>query len=550
MTTIPAKISEILAQAFIKAGYDPSLAKVMPSGRPVIADYQCNAAMGLVKQLKIPAPQIAAEMIKHLDTDDFTTEIAGPGFINIKLSGDFLARHVGSKITKPESIPVLIDFGGPNVAKTMHVGHLRSLVIGDCLQRLFRYIGMQVTSDIHLGDWGLQMGMVIQEIFNRRDPTNTHDPLHLEDLTPDSLLEIYRTASVACKADPAAMNMARATTAALQSNDLAAYIVWEKIRDISCDDVKIILNRLGITPFTQWHGESSYHGLCEELTSEAVTQGIAQESDGALIIPLGDMTPLILRKSDGASLYSTTDLAALKMRSEHYKNILYVVDQRQALHFKQVFAAAQKFKSVSAEHIGFGTINGSDGKPFKTRDGDLVSLKSLIDDAIAMAYARVPLVIPEDERKEIARIVAISAIKYADLRNDRMTDYAFELEKFLSFEGKTGPYILYAAVRCQNILALAQNKPSMVKVTNEEERSLALELCRFHEAIQVAVAARKPHWLAEHAYNVANAFSRFYRDHKVIGSDMETERLALVECTLNQLKEICGIMGMEIPTRM
>jgi arginyl-tRNA synthetase len=562
--TLQATLHTTLAGVFSELGYDPTFAKVVVSGRPELADYQCNGAMPLAKQSGASAPEIARGVVEKLVALGYDASVTGPGFINIRVPDSLLETltAVDGCLELPDfsTKNVLIDFGGPNVAKTMHVGHLRSAIIGDCLQRLFRFLGYNVTSDIHLGDWGLQMGMVIDEIIHtNRDHTN---------LTADDLLDIYRAASVRCKTDPLAMEAARIRTSNLQNGNDPEFALWRAFRRISVNDVRVIFDRMGVN-FDLWNGESDSQVECTTIINYALYNHLAHESEGALVIPVGDdMPPLILQKSDGAALYGTTDVATLISRvtadptNYPVMDVLYVVDQRQSLHFKQVFAATTQLLThmgyagekagyeFSYEHIGFGTINGPDGKPFKTRDGDLVSLTSLLDDAEARAKSRIVSDFSDNEKDEIARHVALAAIKYADLRNDRRTDYAFDLDRFLSFEGRTGPYILYTAVRCKSILRKSEVDPGDFVITNPEERAVALELARAPDVLMVAHDRREPHWLAEHAYKVAAAFNEFYHKHTVVGSDSEASRYTMVEMVLEQLETVCDIMGITIPERM
>lgn len=505
--------------------------------------YQTNAVMVICKKLGRDRVETSQLFIAELQKRGYLASVSGPGFININLTDEMLVCCAMNKIAHTHNTKtVIIDMCGFNVAKTPHVGHLRSLVIGSCLQRLFKYFGHTVISDAHLGDIGLQMGQVTSAILTRGIDVNT--------VTPSQLLQIYRDASEDCKNNTAALDAARECTAALQRGDRVVYDTWNTFREISVNDSKRIVSRFGVD-IDLWNGESDYLKECERVVHDALETGVAVVSDGAIVVPMDDGSPpLIMVKTDGAYLYGTTDVATLVQRNAPCATagagtkplVLYVVDQRQALHFKQVFAATSKLCSHNAEHIGFGTVNGIDGKPFKTRDGDLVGLESLLDDTIALAKSRI-------DDADIATSVALAAIKYADLRNDRTSDYVFDPEKFLSFEGKTGPYIQYAGVRCRSILNQVSEYGD-VRIIDDYDRELMLVLNRCDDVLLMAYNRRQPHWIAEYAYDVAVAFSKYYHGVRVIGSKDQATRVALVRLVFDKLEMLCGILGFTIPEKM
>ncbi|MBV9044511.1 MAG: arginine--tRNA ligase [Alphaproteobacteria bacterium] len=587
MTGLIQELSAIAGAAFAAEGLSESFGQVQRSDRPDLAQFQCNGGLAAAKAAKENPRAIADKVAARLKANPLFAkiEIAGPGFLNIDVTDDGLAargaalandKNLGAPGTG-EGKAIVIDFGGPNVAKAMHVGHLRSSVIGDSLQRLFRANGWAVTSDIHMGDWGLQMGQLLSEIEHRgiapiyfdanyTGPYPAESPVTMEDLE-----EIYPAASAACKADENRLNEARRATAELQAGRPGYRALWQHFFNVS----KVGLDRefasLGIH-FDMWKGEASVNDITVPMVEDLKARHIATESEGALVIPVErntdkkEMPPLILVKSDGAVLYGTTDLATIidRVRSQNPDLILYVVDQRQHLHFEQVFRAAEKAGftgKATLEHAGFGTMNGTDGKPFKTRAGGVMKLYDLI----AMVTAEADKRLTEaglgtdylaEERADIAKKVGIATLKFADLSNYRLTDYIFDLERFSRFEGKTGPYLQYAAVRIQSILRRATEQGFAVAdpvIRSAEERALFLQLLALPDAMMAAERSRAPNILCDYAFTLAQLYSRFYAEHHILSESdaaLRAARLGLCKLTLDVLTKVLALLGIEVPQRM
>jgi arginyl-tRNA synthetase len=582
MTGLTAELSAIAKAAFAAEGLPEALGQVQVSDRPDLAQFQCNGALAAAKIAKANPRAIAEKVATRLKANPLfaKVEIAGAGFINLDVTDAALSQRARAFDSAPAAgtaKSMVIDFGGPNIAKPMHVGHLRSAIIGDCLQRLFRANGWRVTSDVHLGDWGLQMGQLISEIEHRgiapvyfdasfKGPYPDESPVTMEDLE-----EIYPAASAACKSDPARLEEARRATAELQAGRPGYRALWEHFFKVSAQGLVREYSSLGVS-FDLWKGEASVDRLIPPLIGKMKADGLAVESEGALIVSVAEdsdkkeMPPVILVKSDGAVNYATTDLATIvdRVTEQNPDLILYVVDQRQHLHFEQVFRVARKAhidgKAV-LEHAGFGTMNGTDGKPFKTRAGGVMKLYDLIATMTAEADKRlveqglVDNYTPE-ERADIARKVGIAALKFADLSNFRLTDYIFDLERFTRFEGKTGPYLQYAAVRIQSILRRAKEEghtSSAPVVRSPEERALVLQLLALPEKMEAAEDNRAPNVLCEYVFELAQKFSRFYAEHHILSetdADLRAARLGLCDVTLATLTKVLGILGIEIPERM
>ncbi len=597
MTSLPQFLSTVTGKAFLDAGLDPALGKVTVSDRPDLGQFQCNGALPAAKQAKKPPREIAQAIVDALqarDTEDAgegpifaKLDLAGPGFINMTLTDRFLAEQLES-LAKAERYgvaglgqgrSVIVDFGGPNIAKPMHVGHLRSTIIGDSLQRLCRFTGHETVSDVHMGDWGLPMGMLISEIALRQPdlpyfdagftgPYPEDSPVTMEDLE-----DLYPTASKACKADEARAALARDATAELQRGRPGYRALWRHFMDVSIAGMTREFGSLGVT-FDLWKGEADVDPLIPDMVEDLKSREIAHESEGAWVVSVernddkSEVPPLLLVKSDGSALYATTDVATIidRVRSHDPDLMLYVVDQRQHLHFEQVFRTAAKggfCGKALLEHIGFGTMNGPDGKPFKTRAGGVLKLYDLIQMATERAAARIEEAglaadYPAPERAEIARRVGIAAIKFADLSNYRLSNYIFDLDRFTSFEGKTGPYLQYAAVRIKSILRRAEvSKEDLagvaLPVTTDAERGLALELTGFPVAIETALERRAPNVLCDYVFSLAQAFSRFYAEHHILSEedqDIRLGRLALCALTLDVLAQGLDLLGIETPERM
>lgn len=585
MSSLSNELSAIAGDAFAAEGLSRSFGLVQVSDRPDLAQFQCNGALAAAKEAKANPRAIAQRIADRLKTNPIfaKVEIAGPGFINLDVRDDALvsrAAQLKSSLDAPPADagkPMVIDFGGPNVAKAMHVGHLRSAIIGDCLQRLFRVNGWRVTSDVHLGDWGLQMGQLISEIGHRgiapvyfdesfEGPYPEESPVTMDDLE-----ELYPAAAEACRSDEKRLEEARRATAELQSGRPGYRALWQHFVRVSELGLKREFASLGIA-FDLWKGESDVDALIPPMIEDLKRRHLAHMSEGALVVPVArnsdkkEMPPLILVKSDGAVGYGTTDLATIVDRVASYKPelIVYVVDQRQATHLEQVYRAAELSGldgGARLEHVGFGTMNGTDGKPFRTRAGGTLKLFDLIQSATEEAEKRLTeqglaAGYSPEEHADIARKVAIATIKFADLSNHRTTDYIFDLARFSRFEGKTGPYLQYAAVRIQSILRKARDDGMSLSdpvIQSAEERVLVLRLLALPDALRGAEEKRAPNILCDFAFTLAQEFSRFYSEHHILSETDEAlraARLGLCDQTLFALKKVLAILGIDVPERM
>ncbi|MEI9993172.1 MAG: arginine--tRNA ligase [Rhizomicrobium sp.] len=587
MTALLAELSAIAGAAFAAEGLSPGFGQVQRSDRADLAQFQCNGALAAAKLAKTNPRAVAETVAARLKADPLfaKVEIAGPGFINLDLTDAALVARGQALADDPElgapdtgaGKAVVLDFGGANIAKPMHVGHLRSAIIGDSLQRLYRANGWTVTSDIHLGDWGLQMGQLISEIAHRGiapvyfDAGFTGPYPDASPVTMDDLEELYPAASAACKADETRLAEARQATAELQAGRPGYRALWKHFFEVSKVGLDREYGSLGVH-FDLWKGEASVDPITVPMVEDLKARQIAIESEGAVVIPVERntdkkaMPPLILVKQDGAVLYGTTDLATIidRVRAQDPDLILYVVDQRQHLHFEQVFRAAEKAgiagKAV-LEHAGFGTMNGTDGKPFKTRAGGVMKLFDLIAMVTAEAEKRLEEAgigadYPAEERADIARKVGVATLKFADLSNWRLTDYIFDIERFSKFEGKTGPYLQYAAVRIQSILRRAAEQGFAVgrpAIRSVEERNLFLQLLALPDAMAAAEKARAPNVLCEYAFDLAQRYSRFYAEHHILSeadAEVRAARLGLGKLTLDVLIKVLALLGIEVPERM
>ncbi len=586
MTSLASELSRLVGQAFAAEGLSENFGQVQASDRPDLAPFQCNGALAAAKASKSNPRAIAEKIAARLRHEGVFSrvEIAGPGFLNLDLSDEalnartaVLARAPQPWVSPANGKTAVIDFGGPNIAKPMAVHHLRSSIIGDCLQRLYRANGWRVISDVHLGDWGLQMGQLITEIeimgvapiyfdVNFVGPYPDESPVSMDDLET-----IYPRASAACKADPARLEAARRATVDLQAGRPGYRALWHHFVQVTEVGLTREFDALGVK-FDLWNGESSVDALIPPMLEDLKARGLTELSEGALVVPVAKdddkkpMPPLILVKSEGGVLYGTTDLATVIERVRAYdpELILYVVDHRQHGHFEQVFRAAEKAKlrgHAHLEHVGYGTMNGPDGKPFKTRAGGAMKLYDLIAMAKAEAEKRLAEAgIGEDysaeERAEIARKVGIATIKFADLSNHRTTDYIFDLERFSKFEGKTGPYLQYAAVRIQSMLRKAREQgfeTGIPAIHSPEERKLILQLLSLGDCLAAAEDKRAPNMLCEYAFELAQNFSRFYGEHHVLSeadSGLRASRLGLCALVLAVLTGVLGLLGIEVPERM
>ena len=586
--TLMSQVNRLLEAAFHACGFPTGAARAVRATRPELGDMQCNGAMPLAKTLQRPPREIAMEIAAQLRANgEFdAVDVAGVGFINLRLSADLLARAAqwqllaeGAGIVREAPQLVLLDFGGPNVAKPLHVGHLRSLVIGESLRRILAAQGHRTISDVHLGDWGLQMGMLIAQIH--RSFPHLHSAPGLGDGAPgldmQDLQRLYPQAAAACKADPQRMDEARALTSALQGGDPAYTGLWRALRTISLEAQRRDFDALGVH-FDLLLGESDVQPLIPGMIADLRARGVAVESEGALVVEVAHdqdaqpMPPLLLAKSDGAALYATTDLATIleRTRTQSPARIIYVVDQRQALHFEQVFRAARRagFASgVELLHAGFGTVNGADGKPYKTRQGGVAQLADLLNGAIEKARERLGTIRAPDStqgpdqdqdqgQEGLARLVGIGAVKFADLSSYRTSGYIFDPERMVSFEGKTGPYVQYACVRIASMLARGAALGAAVGPIAPDaaaERALVLECARLPEVVASAAANLAPNEIADYVFGLAQSFNRFYIDCPVLGAGNEAlraSRLALSALARRVLTQGLFLLGIAVPERM
>jgi arginyl-tRNA synthetase len=587
MPSIADQLSSLLGDAFASIELPRELGRVTPSTKSGTAPFQCNGAMPAAKQAKRNPREIAQAILDAIAGSDLvaSADVAGPGFINLTpAEAVFAARareisaddRAGATTTDAPR-KIMIDFGGPNVAKPMHVGHLRSSVLGDSLQRMFRFRGDNVVSDIHLGDWGLQMGHLITELREEQPDLVYYDadysgdypsepPVDIEDLA-----RLYPLASQKAKADEARLAVSRAATAELQSGRVGYLALLRHFINVSIAALKKDFGDLGVH-FDLWKGESDVDPLIADMVADFKERGVAELSEGAWIIRVGEesdkkeLAPLILVTSGGASLYGTTDLATILDRKANFAPdlTLYVVDSAQGNHFQQVFRAAQKAGLADAsafDHVNFGSVNGTDGKRLRTRDGGTFRLADLISSAIERAARRLKEAglaenMDAKEHAVVARMVGLAAIKFADLQNYRTTNYVFDLDRFTSFEGKTGPYLLYAAVRVKSVLRKAADQNVVagdIVPRAPEERDLVLALDAFGAAVETSCENRAPNTLCDHAFGLAQAFSKFYAACPILGADddaTKSSRLALAAATLKQLELCLALLGMEAPDRM
>ena len=586
------KIIDIIEQeieaGFKSAGYDAQYAKVVLSNRPDLCEYQCNGAMVLAKQQKKAPLAIANEILEHL-TDNSKlekVEAVPPGFLNFNLKKEFLTRYLYEMaregdlgVEKAKSPKTLIlDYGGPNVAKPLHVGHLRSAVIGECLKRITRYMGDKAVSDIHLGDWGYQMGLIITELQVRKPELPYFDKDFAKaypqtaPFTIGELEEIYPTASAKAKEDGEYREAALQATLLLQNGHQGYRAIWNHIMNVSVTDLKSNYQKLKVD-FDLWKGEADVQPYIPEMIESLKVKGYARVDDGALVIDVKEDTdtkeipPCMIQKSDGASLYGTTDLATLLEREQMYHPdaVIYIVDKRQELHFVQVFRAAKKTglvnEATKLEFLGFGTMNGKDGKPFKTRDGGVMRLENFIGDIADEMYKKIMenRTISEEEARKTANIVGLSAIKYGDLSNQIAKDYVFDVDRFTSFEGNTGPYILYTIVRIKSILQKSELTSKQIQTmqfqdaVSVSEKNLMLEVARWSSVIDRVYEEYAPHKLCAYVYDLANAFNRFYHETKILSEEEAVRResyLKLLELTKKVLETGIDLLGFEAPERM
>lgn len=581
-------ITEELAEAFEGAGYDRSLARVTLSNRPDLCEYQCNGAMAGAKTYRKAPIVIANDVVSKLTDSEYIEDIkaVNPGFINMKLRKERLASYLNDmredgelgieKTKAPEML--LLDYGGPNVAKPLHVGHLRSAIIGESIKRIARKMGHKVLGDIHLGDWGYQMGLIITELKVRKPELPYFDEAYKGEypseapFTISELEEIYPAASARAKEDEAYRENALHATYLLQNGHRGYMAVWKHIMHVSVSDLKKNYSNLHVE-FDLWKGEADAQEFIPDMIERLKKEGYAHFDEGALVIDVQEesdtkeVPPCMVQKSDGASLYGTTDLATLVQRMRDYKpdKIVYIVDKRQELHFVQVFRAAKKTGIVPEEtalkFLGFGTMNGKDGKPFKTREGGVMRLENLIGEIEDEMYKKITdnRTVEEEEARHTAKLVGLSAIKYGDLSNQASKDYVFDVDRFTSFEGNTGPYILYTIVRIKSILSKYRSAGACLsgleikEAGNESEKALMLEAAKYNEIMETAYEELAPHKICAYIYELANAFNRFYHETKILTEENEeTKRsyIALLILTKEILESCIDVLGFEAPERM
>lgn len=581
-------IKEEIKKAFLKAGYKEEYGKVSVSNRPDLCQYQCNGAMAAAKAYKKAPMEIANHVVEQLKESMVfeQVEVASPGFINLVLDNSYLVAYLnemkktekfGCKAKKEQTI--LVDYGGANVAKPLHIGHLRSAIIGESVKRTGKYLGYHMIGDVHLGDWGLQMGIIIEELRDRKPELLYFQKDYIGQypeeapFTIGELEEIYPAGSKKSKLDESFKKRANEATALLQEGYQPYHALWKHILLVSLTDLKKNYGNLNVT-FDLWKGESDAQPYIPTMIEDLIEKGLAYESEGALVVDVCEETdtkelpPCIVRKSDGAALYSTSDLATLIEREKEYQpsRYIYLADKRQQLHFTQVFRVAKKAGIVRSEaeliFLGFGTMNGKDGKPFKTRDGGTMRLETLIAEINEEVLNRIMenRTIEESEARKTAEIVGLSALKYGDLSNQASKDYVFDMERFTSFEGNTGPYILYTIVRIKSILAKYQEEVGVLPLDclihcaySQSEIDLMLEMTRFQETIESAFEETAPHKICQYVYELANVFNKFYHENFILSEkdkEKQTSWLVLISLVNELLLTSIDLLGIEAPDRM
>lgn len=581
-------ISEEMQQAFAAAGYDAELGRVTVSNRPDLCEYQCNGAMAGAKKYHKAPIMIANDVAEKLSDSKVFAEVqaVAPGFLNLKIKNSFFTDYLKEMekadkfgLDKPEKpMKIVVDYGGANIAKPLHVGHIRSAVIGESVKRILRYCGHEVIGDVHLGDWGLQMGLVITELKERKpdlvyfDDSFTGEYPTEAPFTISELEELYPTASKKSKEDPEYKAKAMDVTFKMQSGVRGYRAIWKHILNVSIADLKKNYGSLNVD-FDLWKGESDVHDIIPGMVEYMKKEGYAHESEGALVVDVKEDTdtkeipPCMILKSDGASLYNTTDLATIMDRMEniHPDEIIYLTDKRQELYFVQVFRCARKTKLVKPETIlkwiGFGTMNGKDGKPFKTRDGGVMRLEVLIRETTEEMYRKITEnhELSEEEAKNTAKLIALAALKYGDLSNQASKDYVFDLDRFTSFEGDTGPYILYTIVRIKSILNKYKEQggspdtAELMDAVSASEKDLMMQLAGFKSTMESAGAELAPHKICAYIYDLANAFNRFYHETRILAEEDEKRKeglIALLVLTKEIMETCIDVLGFSAPDRM
>ena len=594
-------IADEMKAAFAGCGYEESYAKVVLSNRPDLCEYQCNGAMAAAKAYKKKPIDIASDVVAKLKEQCSVRAAAGetpvfldedvnavmPGFINLRVNSLYLAEYMEGMTQAPKlgldeighGETIIVDYGGANVAKPLHVGHLRSAVIGESIRRMGNFLGYHMVGDVHLGDWGLQMGLIIEELRDRKpelvyfDESYTGEYPTEPPFTISELEDIYPTASKKAKEDECFKERAQTATFKLQNGYAPFTAIWKHIMNVSLADLKRNYGNLDVH-FDLWKGESDAEPYIPWLIQDLQDKGLAYESQGALVVDIAEPTdskelpPCIVRKSDGAALYATSDLGTILEREKDFAPVkyIYITDKRQELHFTQVFRVAKKAGYVKPEtpmiHIGFGTMNGRDGKPFKTRDGGVMRLEHLIADIDEAVYARIMenRTVSEDEARETAKVVGLAALKYGDLSNQAAKDYVFDLERFISFEGNTGPYILYTIVRIKSILGkyLDQKQEeaeasTVLAPSSSGEKALMLELAKYNEVMENAFAETAPHKICQYIFDLSNAFNSFYHDTRILAEEDKARQaswIRLITLVKDVLTTCIQVLGFEAPERM
>lgn len=587
-------IAAELAPCFEACGYDRSYARVTLSNRPDLCEYQCNGAMAAAKAYKKKPIDIAGEVVAKLSGNPMFSEMNAvmPGFINIRLDSAWLAEYLNGMAAEDklgvEEIgageTIIVDYGGANVAKPLHVGHLRSAIIGESIKRTGRFLGYNMIGDVHLGDWGLQMGLIIEELRDRKPELSYFDgkvrgegeyPKEAP-FTISELEDIYPAASKKSKEDEVFKNRAQEATFKLQSGYAPFRAIWKHIMDVSLADLKKNYGNLGVT-FDLWKGESDAEPYIPGLIQDLQDKGLAYESQGALVVDISEesdskeLPPCIIRKSDGAALYATSDLGTIIEREKEFSpsKYIYITDKRQELHFIQVFRVAKKAgyvkKDTDMVHLMFGTMNGKDGKPFKTREGGIMRLEDLIQEINEAVYARIMenRTVSQEEARKTAEVIGLAALKYGDLSNQASKDYIFDLERFISFEGNTGPYILYTIVRIKSILSKYQEMTGkspedgkeevILPAASEAEKGLMLQLTKYNEVIEASFEETAPHKICQFIYELSDAFNKFYNSVMILKEEDASRQgsyIRLISLTKRVLETCIDLLGFEAPERM
>lgn len=582
------KIIDIITEQFVNAfetsGYDSKYAKVSVSNRPDLCEYQCNGAMGAAKQYKKAPIMIANDIVEALKDCTILKDVNAvmPGFINFNIGDEFISTYVDEMSSSDRMgydvnenpMTIVVDYGGANVAKPLHVGHLRSAVIGESIKRILKYSGNKVIGDVHLGDWGLQMGLIIVELKERKPELVYFDESYSGEypaeapFTISELEEIYPCANAKSKEDPEFKDRAHMATLKLQKGYAPYRALWKHILNVSVADLKNNYGNLNVE-FDLWKGESDADEYIPEMIEQLKTKDLLHESQGAMVVDVKldtdtkEIPPCIVQKSDGAALYATSDLATLVQRSKDFDPdmVVYLADKRQEMHFTQVFRVAHKAEIVKDDvklmFNGFGTMNGKDGKPFKTRDGGVMRLEALIKDIDDAVYKKITenRTVTEEEANNTAKIVGLSALKYGDLSNQASKDYVFDIDRFASFEGNTGPYILYTIVRIKSIIT-KYGKEADGKVlppASASEKELMLQAVKFQEVMKMASDELAPHKICSYIYDVSNTFNKFYHDTKILSESDELRKssyIKLISITRKILETCIHLLGFDAPDRM